>query len=98
MGTKCKVVLLIMLCNIFETISLQKAIDFVTRATDEDKAQNYREALRLYQSGVEYFMHAIKYEAQGEKSKESIRTKCIAYLERAEQLKEYLGTYSSFLS
>lgn len=38
----------------------QKAIDLVTKATEEDKAKNYEEALRLYQHAVEYFLHAIK--------------------------------------
>lgn len=41
---------------------LQKAIDLVTKATEEDKAKNYEEALRLYQHAVEYFLHAIKCE------------------------------------
>lgn len=68
--------------------TLQKAIDLVTKATEEDRNKNYEEALRLYEHGVEYFLHAIKYEAQGEKAKESIRAKCVQYLERAEQLKE----------
>ena len=45
---------------------------------------------RLYEHAVEYFLHAIKYEAQGDKAKESIRAKCITYLDRAEKLKEYL--------
>ena len=71
--------------------SLQKAIDLVTKATEEDKNGNYAEALRLYQHGVDYFLHAIKYEAQGEKSKESIRAKCLSYLDRAEQIKKHLG-------
>lgn len=70
--------------------TLQKAIDYVTKATEEDKNGNYAEALRLYQHGVDYFLHAIKYEAQGEKSKESIRAKCMSYLERAEQIKKHL--------
>jgi len=70
--------------------TLQKAIDLVTKATEEDKAKNYEEALRLYEHAVEYFLHAIKYEAQGDKAKESIRAKCVTYLERAEKLKEYL--------
>ncbi|KAL9974370.1 hypothetical protein ACROYT_G011394 [Oculina patagonica] len=70
--------------------TLKKAIDIVTKATDEDKAGNYEEALRLYEHGVEYFLHAIKYEAHGEKSKESIRQKCVQYLERAEKLKQYV--------
>lgn len=42
--------------------TLQKAIDLVTRATEEDKNKNYAEALRLYEHGVEYFLHAIKCE------------------------------------
>lgn len=40
--------------------TLQKAIDLVTKATEEDKNKNYEEALRLYEHGVEYFLHAIK--------------------------------------
>lgn len=39
---------------------VQKAIELVTKATEEDKAKNYEEALRLYQHAVEYFLHAIK--------------------------------------
>lgn len=70
--------------------TLQKAIDLVTKATEEDKNKNYDEALRLYEHAVEYFLHAIKYEAQSDKAKESIRAKCITYLERAEKLKEYI--------
>lgn len=42
------------------TSTLQKAIDLVTKATEEDKSKNYAEALRLYEHGVEYFLHAIK--------------------------------------
>ncbi|KAI6077728.1 Vacuolar protein sorting-associated protein 4A [Aix galericulata] len=59
------------------TSTLQKAIDLVTKATEEDKAKNYEEALRLYQ-------HA------SDKAKESIRAKCVQYLDRAEKLKDYL--------
>lgn len=40
--------------------TLQKAIDLVTKATEEDTKKNYAEALRLYEHGVEYFLHAIK--------------------------------------
>ena len=71
--------------------TLQKAIDLVTKATEEDKNKNYAEALRLYEHAVEYFLHAIKYEAQSDKAKESIRAKCIQYLERAEKLKSYVN-------
>ncbi|XP_068458687.1 vacuolar protein sorting-associated protein 4A [Clinocottus analis] len=72
------------------TSTLQKAIDLVTKATEEDKAKNYEEALRLYQHAVEYFLHAIKYETHSDKAKESIRAKCMQYLDRAEKLKDYL--------
>ena len=51
--------LLIIIFN-FIIFPVQKAIDLVTRATEEDKNKNYDEALRLYQHGVEYFLHAIK--------------------------------------
>ncbi|CAG0922448.1 unnamed protein product [Notodromas monacha] len=70
--------------------TLQKAIDLVTKATEEDRNKNYEEAMRLYENGVQYFLHAIKYEAQSERAKESIRGKCMQYLERAEVLKEHL--------
>ncbi|CAL1592950.1 unnamed protein product [Knipowitschia caucasica] len=70
--------------------NLQKAIELATKASEEDKAKNYEQALRDYQHCIEYFLHAIKYEVQGERSKESIRGKCHDYLKRAEQLKEYI--------
>ncbi|KAK6302714.1 hypothetical protein J4Q44_G00270690 [Coregonus suidteri] len=68
----------------------EKAIDLASKAAQEDKAQNYEEALRLYQNAVQYFLHVVKYEPQGDKAKQSIRTKCAEYLDRAEKLKEYL--------
>ncbi|MFH4976102.1 hypothetical protein AB6A40_002811 [Gnathostoma spinigerum] len=70
--------------------TLQKAIDLVTRATEEDKNKNYGEALRLYEHGIDYFLHAIKYEATSDKAKESIRARCTSYLDRAEKIKQYL--------
>ncbi|XP_063779089.1 vacuolar protein sorting-associated protein 4B [Pseudophryne corroboree] len=70
--------------------NLQKAIDLASKASQEDKAGNYEEALRLYQAAVQYFLHVVKYDTQGEKAKQSIRSKCIEYLDRAEQLKAYL--------
>lgn len=42
------------------TNTLNKAIELVTKATEEDRNKNYEEALRLYEHGVEYFLHAIK--------------------------------------
>lgn len=68
--------------------ALQKAIDLVTKATEEDNNQNYDEALRLYEYGVEYFLHALKYEAKTDNQKKTIRLKCSQYLDRAEKLKK----------
>ncbi|XP_053650671.1 vacuolar protein sorting-associated protein 4 [Cherax quadricarinatus] len=73
------------------TSALQKAIDLVTKATEEDKSKNYAEALRLYESAVEYFLHAMKYEVPNERARDSIRGKCKQYLDRAEKLKEYIS-------
>uniref|UniRef100_A0A8C7XZF4 vesicle-fusing ATPase n=1 Tax=Oryzias sinensis TaxID=183150 RepID=A0A8C7XZF4_9TELE len=70
--------------------NLQKAIDLASKAAEEDKAKNYEEALRCYQHAVQYFLHVVKYETQGDRAKQSIRAKCADYLDRAEQLKEYL--------
>uniref|UniRef100_A0A673J534 vesicle-fusing ATPase n=1 Tax=Sinocyclocheilus rhinocerous TaxID=307959 RepID=A0A673J534_9TELE len=76
---------MVLACN-----NTNKAIDLASRASEEDKAKNYEEALRLYQHAIQYFLHVVKYEAQGEKAKQSIRAKCAEYLDRAEQLKQYL--------
>lgn len=72
------------------TGNLQKAIDLANKAATEDKAKNYEEALRYYQSAVQYFIHVVKYETQGDRAAQSIKAKCADYLDRAEQLKDYL--------
>jgi len=41
---------------------LTKAIELVKQATEQDKGQNYKEAFRLYQLSLEYFLAALKYE------------------------------------
>jgi len=69
---------------------LDKAINNVKQATAEDEKQNYKEALRLYQLSLEYFLAAMKYE-KNEKRKQAIRTKTAEYMERAEQLKQLVG-------
>ncbi|XP_045193729.2 myosin heavy chain, striated muscle-like [Mercenaria mercenaria] len=72
-------------------MALQKAIDIVTNAVEEDKKRNYKKALEQYEKSVEYFFHAIKFEAPSEKSKNSIREKCKQYLDRAERIRHYLS-------
>jgi vacuolar protein-sorting-associated protein 4 len=68
---------------------LQKAIEFVKQAADEDQKQNYKEAFRLYSLSLEYFLTAMKYE-KNEKRKTTIRTKTMEYMDRAEQIKKIL--------
>ncbi|CAO4359859.1 unnamed protein product [Caenorhabditis nigoni] len=70
--------------------ALQKAIELVTKATEEDTAGKYDAALRFYDQAIEYFLHAIKYESQGDKQKNAIRDKVAQYLNRAEQIKSFL--------
>ena len=75
--------------------TLQKAIDLVTKATEEDKNKNYAEALKLYEHAVEYFLHAIKYEAQSEKAKVSIRAKCVRFWSFSNQSSNERLTYNA---
>ncbi|KAF2077336.1 hypothetical protein CYY_001339 [Polysphondylium violaceum] len=68
---------------------LQKAIAIVQQATEADNAKNYAEAHKLYIQSLEWFTTALKYE-KSERSKATIKAKTLEYLQRAEQLKEYL--------
>ncbi|KAI0668623.1 AAA-domain-containing protein [Trametes maxima] len=69
--------------------NLDRAIEIVQRAIEEDRANNYEEAYKLYSNALDYFMLALKYE-KNEKSKTLIKSKFTEYLNRAETLKEYL--------
>ncbi|KAF5338226.1 hypothetical protein D9758_012867 [Tetrapyrgos nigripes] len=69
--------------------SLDKAIEIVQKAIDEDVKQNYAEAFRQYNNSLDYFMLALKYE-KNDKSKLLIRTKINEYMSRAETLKKHL--------
>ncbi|KZV77593.1 AAA-domain-containing protein [Peniophora sp. CONT] len=70
--------------------SLDRAIEIVQRAIDEDTKQNYAEAYKQYQNALDFFMLALKYE-KNEKSKQLIKQKVTEYIGRAEVLKEHLG-------
>ncbi|KAJ8088827.1 Vacuolar protein sorting-associated protein 4 [Marasmius tenuissimus] len=70
--------------------SLDRAIEIVQKAIDEDVQQHYSEAYKLYMNSLDYFMLALKYE-KNDKSKLLIRTKINEYLARAEMLKEHLA-------
>ncbi|KAF8169928.1 hypothetical protein BJ912DRAFT_933539 [Pholiota molesta] len=73
------------------TNSLDRAIELVRTAIDEDTKQNYSEALKNYQNALDYFMIALKYE-KNEQSRQLIRAKINEYLSRAEKLKDFLTT------
>jgi len=45
---------------------------------------------KFFNENLEELSLNISDEAQGERAKDSIRTKCLQYLDRAEKLKEYL--------
>jgi len=73
---------------------LNKAIDVIKEATENDKKKKFKEALNLYRIGVQYFVHALKYEVPNEQSKQSVRLKCDEYLKRAEKIQVYLDKKS----
>uniref|UniRef100_A0A3Q3VYQ0 vesicle-fusing ATPase n=1 Tax=Mola mola TaxID=94237 RepID=A0A3Q3VYQ0_MOLML len=77
--------------NLIRRQLMRKAINFATKAAEEDKAKNYEDALKNYESAVQCFLHAVKYEVQGERGAQCIKARCADYLDRAEQLKEYLN-------
>ncbi|KAH8101489.1 AAA-domain-containing protein [Cristinia sonorae] len=69
--------------------NLDKAIEIVQRAIEEDQQSNYAEAYKQYTNSLDYFMLALKYEKNA-KSKQLIRTKIDEYLARAEVLKGHI--------
>ncbi|XP_028450086.1 vacuolar protein sorting-associated protein 4B-like [Perca flavescens] len=78
-----------------EPTNLQKAIAVAQKASQEDQAGNYEEAIRSYQHAVKYFLHIIKREPQGKDGNQKIRDTCKQYLDRAEELQEYLANKES---
>ncbi|KAF8074182.1 P-loop containing nucleoside triphosphate hydrolase protein [Lyophyllum atratum] len=70
--------------------NLDRAIDIVQRAIDQDTKRNYAEAHKDYKNALDYFMLAFKYE-KNDKSKQLIRAKIHEYLTRAEVLEQHLG-------
>ena len=71
-------------------LSLHNAIDFVYKATEEDKNRNYEEALKSYEATVECFLRAMTNGTLSERIKGAIMEKCRHYSQRAERIKDYL--------
>ncbi|KAN0101141.1 P-loop containing nucleoside triphosphate hydrolase protein [Tylopilus felleus] len=69
--------------------NLDKAIEIVQRAIDEDVKQNYAESYKQYMNSLDYFVLAQKYE-QNESAKVLIRAKIDQYRTRAETLKKHI--------
>ncbi|MES1909486.1 MAG: hypothetical protein MHM6MM_002215 [Cercozoa sp. M6MM] len=67
----------------------QKGIEFIRSAVAKDEEEEFEEALKLYQRGINYLMKSLKYE-QNESRKEMITDKIKGYLTRAEQIKQML--------
>ncbi|CAG2105405.1 unnamed protein product [Medioppia subpectinata] len=71
--------------------TLQRAIQVVTEAAEEDKNQNYSEALPLYEKSIHRFLLALTDETLSKSAKEVIRPKCDQYSDRAAKIRAYLG-------
>ncbi|CAO1442863.1 unnamed protein product [Diamesa serratosioi] len=65
--------------------NLEKAIEIVTRAVEEDNNQNYLKAYHLYCEGLTYFVPLI--EAESGTKKVALRSRSQSYLQRAEHIK-----------
>ncbi|XP_041370529.1 serine/threonine-protein kinase ULK3-like [Gigantopelta aegis] len=66
--------------------SLPKAIKIVTEAVEKDEKGDFKKAVKLYCSALEYFMSAIQYETNPRK-KDALRRKVQEYMDRAEFLR-----------
>lgn len=74
-----------------EQTYLQRAIENVKTASELDAAKKYKDAIRMYSTSVEFFVHSLKYEIKQERAKTTIQYKCDEYLKRAETLQNFLN-------
>lgn len=65
--------------------NLEKAIEIMTRAVEEDTNQNYSKAYHLYCEGLTYFVPLIDSESGAKKA--ALRSRAVGYLQRAEEIK-----------
>lgn len=72
------------------TSMTQKGIEIMKQAVAADEGKNYEQAIKLYLTGIDYFMTGLKYE-KNERSKEMIRSKIGEYMDRVEHLKKALS-------
>ncbi|CAG9808275.1 unnamed protein product [Chironomus riparius] len=72
--------------------NMEKAIEIFRHAVEEDTNQNYNEAYHLYCEGLTYFVPSINAEVGARKV--ALREKAANYLNRAEEIKQFI-IYSS---
>lgn len=65
--------------------NLEKAIEIVTKAVEEDTNKNYSKAYHLYCEGLTYFVPLIDAESGAKKA--ALRARAVSYLNRAEEIK-----------
>lgn len=65
--------------------NMEKAIEIVTMAVEEDNAQNYQKAYHLYCEGLTYFVPLI--DAASGSKKAALKANAVSYLNRAEEIK-----------
>ncbi|EGC39473.1 hypothetical protein DICPUDRAFT_45187 [Dictyostelium purpureum] len=68
------------------SLLLQKAASLIQQAVAMDSVLNYQEALRLYLTGLDAFMSALKVE-KNDRVKQTLKLKMSEYMNRAEELK-----------
>lgn len=66
--------------------NLEQAIRIVTKAVEEDKKQNYKDAYHLYCEGLQYFVPLITAEEDVNK-REQLQKQAMNYMQRAEEIK-----------
>ncbi|KAG0273402.1 Vacuolar protein sorting-associated protein 4 [Linnemannia exigua] len=65
-----------------------RAVETVKRATEEDTKGRLEETLPLYQTALEYFLTALKYE-KNERVRDTVRKRVVEYMARSEKIKEH---------
>lgn len=65
--------------------NMERAIDIMTKAVEEDVNQNYQSAYHLYCEGLTYFVPLIDSETGAKKA--ALRERALNYMKRAEEIK-----------
>merc|ERR1719461_1902126 len=69
---------------------VNQGIEIIKDAVQKDNNEEYEDALKSYQQGIQYLITGLKYE-KNNRAKEAIKEKCAKYLQRAEEIKKSLA-------